>query len=89
LIGLKRRRGEIEEHLKRVFFHGPREDYVVFVKYRVGSVEELRPIPANMIDDVRGGYIFVGGDKIPFHRVVEIRTRDGKIVYSRLKEKPV
>jgi len=81
-----RRKGDIEYYLKKVFFHGPRENYVVFIKYRVGGVEEYRPIPVSLIDDVRGGYIIVGGDKIPFHRVVEIRDRNGLIIYTRLKK---
>ena len=72
--------------MKRVFFHGPREEYIVFIKFRIGNEEEYRPIPVSMIDDIRGGYIIIGDDKIPFHRVVEIRSRDAKIIYSRLKK---
>jgi uncharacterized protein (UPF0248 family) len=81
------RRGMIEEYLKRVFLHGPRRDYIVYIKYRTSEGEEYRPIPVEFIDDIRGGYIIVGEDKIPFHRVVEIRRRDGRIVYSRLNKK--
>ncbi len=81
-----RRRGEIEEYLKRVFFHGPRKEYIIFIKYRTGEGEEYRPIPVELIDDVRGGYIIIGEDKIPYHRVVEIRRKNGEIIYSRVKK---
>ncbi|MET1159908.1 MAG: RNA repair domain-containing protein [Thermoprotei archaeon] len=82
-----RRRGEIEEWLKRVFFGRNRNNYIVYIRFRVGNSEEYRPIPAELIDDVRGGYIVIGEDKIPYHRVVEIRDRKGNIVYSRLEKK--
>ncbi len=80
---MPRRRGEIEEWLKRVFFGGEREKYVVYVRFREEGSEELVPIPASLINDVRRGYIYVGDNMIPFHRVKEIRTRDGRIVYTR------
>lgn len=79
----KKRRGEIEEWLRRVFFGGPREDYVVFVKHRTNGELVYRAIPANSIDDVRSGYIVVGSEKIPIHRVAFIKRRNGTTVYSR------
>ncbi len=81
-----RRRGDIEEYLKRVFFHGPRKEYIIFIRYRTSEGEEYRPIPVELIDDVRGGYIIIGEDKIPYHRVVEIRRKNGEIIYSRVKK---
>jgi len=86
LMLMGRRKGEIEEWVRRIFFGGRREDYIVYVKYRTVDGEEYKPIPASFIDDVRGGYIVVGDDLIPLHRVVEIRDRDGKTVYSRIKK---
>jgi uncharacterized protein (UPF0248 family) len=84
---MPKRMGEIEFWLRKIFFGGNREKYVVFIRHRVDNEEELRPIPARFIDDIRRGYIIVGEDMIPFHRVEEIRTIDGKIIYSRKKEK--
>ncbi|MGC8982799.1 MAG: RNA repair domain-containing protein [Desulfurococcaceae archaeon] len=78
-----KKRGEVEEHLKKVFFGGRKEDYIVFVRYRLDGEEQLRPIPGELITDVRGGYIHVGEDRIPFHRVAEIRTKKGELVYKR------
>lgn len=78
-----RKRGEVEEWLKRVFFGGKKEDYVVLVKFRLDGEELLRSIPGELIRDVRGGCIYVGEDCIPFHRVVEIRTKKGEVVYKR------
>lgn len=82
---MPKRMGEIEYWLKRLFFSGRKEDYIVYIRYRVDGEEELRPIPGKFIDDIRRGYIIVGEDMIPFHRVEEIRTRDGKIVFKRRK----
>lgn len=78
-----RRRGDIENWLKRVFFGGRKQDYIVLVKFRVNGEETLRSIPGEIITDVRGGYIRVGDELIPFHRVVEIRTKKGDVVYKR------
>ncbi len=80
------KRGNIEEWLKKIFFGGFKEKYVIYIRFRIDDKEEYRPLPASFIDDVRRGYIVVGDDLIPFHRVVEIRTSDGKIVYTRVKK---
>lgn len=66
-----------------MFFGGERDKYIVYVRFREEGSEELVPIPASLISDVRRGYIYVGDNMIPFHRVEEIRTRDGRIVYAR------
>lgn len=78
-----RKRGEVEEWLKRVFFGGRKEDYVVIVRFRVDGEEHLRSIPGELIKDVRRGCMYVGEDCIPFHRVMEIRTKKGDVVYRR------
>ncbi len=78
-----RRRGEIEEWLRKVVFSGEKNEYIVFIKHRTDEGVILRPIPGRFIDDLRRGYLYVGEEIIPFHRVVEIRRKDGTIVYSR------
>ncbi len=78
-----RKRGEIEEWLRKVVFSGEKEEYIVFIKHRTDEGVVLRPIPGRFIDDLRRGYLYVGEEMIPFHRVVEIRRKDGTIVYSR------
>ncbi|ADG91341.1 DUF504 domain-containing protein [Thermosphaera aggregans] len=80
---MTRRKGEIEEWLKKIFFGGRKNDYVVYVKYRYEGVDVLKPLPGEFITDVRRGYIFIGEDQVPFHRVVEIRLKNGKLVYRR------
>ncbi|MFZ8791743.1 MAG: DUF504 domain-containing protein [Thermosphaera aggregans] len=80
---MTRRKGEIEEWLKKIFFGGRKDDYVVYVKYRDEGVDVLKPLPGEFITDVRRGYIFIGEDQVPFHRVVEIRLKNGKLVYRR------
>lgn len=79
-----RRRGAIEEWLRRIFFSGQKEQYIILVKFRQNSEENLKPIPGELIEDVRGGYIFVGDELVPYHRVVEIRTKKGETVYRRV-----
>ncbi|MGC9181484.1 RNA repair domain-containing protein [Thermogladius sp. KZ2Tp1] len=80
-----RRRGEIEEVLRRVFFSGHRSEYIVYVLDRTPEGEGLKAIPADSIDDVRGGYIFTRGYAIPFHRVLEVRDVKGRVIYTRKK----
>lgn len=82
---MARKKGAIEEWLKRIKWGGRQGDYVVYIRYRRSgsNVEELKAIPGEEIDDVRRGYIVSGDEYIPFHRVEEIRTKDGRIVYSR------
>lgn len=79
-----RRRGEIEEWLKRIMWGGGRENYVIYIRHRsMDGIEDLKPIYGEEISDIRHGYIVVGEDYIPFHRVVEIRDKKGNIVYRR------
>lgn len=79
-----KKRGEIEEWLRRIYFGKHREQYVVFIKHRIDSEEMLKPIPGEMISDVRGGFVYVkSGEVIPYHRVVEIRRKNGEVVYKR------
>ncbi len=79
------RRGMIEEWLKRIRFGGRPEEYIVVIRYRGEKGEELLEIPGRFIEDVRRGYFYVGGEPIPFHRVVEIRDKRGKILFSRIR----
>ena len=78
-----RKRGEIEIWLRRVFFGGDREKYIIYVRFREAGEEKLLPIPVKLIDDIRRGYIYVGDTMIPYHRVAEIRDRNGKVLFRR------
>jgi len=87
---LGRKRGEIEEWLRRIVWGGFKDEYVVYIRFRrEDGVEELYPIPATHITDLRHGYMYVHGEPIPLHRVVEIRDKNGVVVYRRrgFKEK--
>lgn len=86
VVEMTRRRGEIEEWVKRVFYGGERDKYVIYVRWREEGVEELVPIPCNMITDVRRGYIVVGEAMIPFHRVEEIRDTSGRLLFKRKRK---
>lgn len=79
-----RKRGEIEYWLKRIFFTGESREYVIFIKHRENGTEEMRPIPGLLLGDIRGGYMYLKtGEQIPFHRVVEIRDKNGRVVFKR------
>lgn len=79
-----RKRGEIEDWLKRIMWSGRRSDYIIYIRYRrPNGVEELRPIDGDEIVDVRRGYIILWDSMIPYHRVEEIRLKNGKIVFKR------
>ncbi|MEM1713420.1 MAG: DUF504 domain-containing protein, partial [Desulfurococcaceae archaeon] len=63
-----RKKGEVENWLKKIFFSGASSEYTVFIKHRVNSEESLKPIPGELILDVRRGYIYTRtGEQIPFH----------------------
>lgn len=78
-----RKRGEIEEWLKRIVFGGFKDEYMIFIRHRENSEEFLRPIPGSLITDIRRGSMIVQGEIIPIHRVEEIRRKNGVVVYKR------
>ncbi|MCD6487613.1 MAG: DUF504 domain-containing protein [Desulfurococcales archaeon] len=84
------RRGEIEKWLRRIKWGGNSGNYVVYIRHRiVDGSEILRSIRGDEIDDVRRGYIFVGDEQIPLHRVEEIRDIEGNVLYKRRSRKPL
>lgn len=80
-----KKRGEIEEWLRKVFFGMDRGRYVLVIRHRSDAGEEYKFIPFSSIKDIRRGYIYVGEDIIPLHRVLEIRSVNGEVIYSRRK----
>ncbi len=81
-----KKRGAIETWLRKIVWGGLRSDCTIYIRYRRYGVEELKPIPANSIRDLRRGYIIVGNDYIPLHRVEEI-VCSGKRVFIRREAK--
>ena len=79
-----RRRGDIEKWLRRIMWGEDRSQYVIYIRHRSAEgIEGLKPIYGEEIDDIRHGYIIIGEEYIPFHRVIEIRDKNGNIVYKR------
>ena len=78
-----KKRGEIEEWLRRIIFGGSKDKYIIFIKHRENGEEVLRPIPGSLLEDVRGNSMIVQGEIIPLHRIVEIRRKNGIVVYKR------
>lgn len=79
-----RKRGAIEVWLRKIIWGGLRDECTIYIRHRRLGVEELKPIPANSIRDLRRGYIVVENDYIPLHRVEEIIC-SGKRVFIRRK----
>ncbi len=79
-----RRRGKIEEWLKKIKWGGKSSEYIVLVRFRdENDVTILKPVKGEDIIDIRRGFIVLKNSVIPFHRVEEIRSKDGKILYKR------
>jgi len=78
-----KKRGEIEEWLRRIVFGGFKDEYMIFIRHRENGEEFLRPIPGSLITDIRRGSMIVQGEIIPIHRVEEIRRKNGFVVYKR------
>lgn len=83
VVYMGRKRGKIEEWLRRIVFGKRGSEYIVFIKHRYDNREELRAIPGELIEDIRGGCLYIGEEVIPYHRVVEIRSKKGTVVYKR------
>ncbi|ACL11778.1 DUF504 domain-containing protein [Desulfurococcus amylolyticus] len=80
-----RKRGELENWLRRIVFGGFKNNYVIYIRYRAESGEILKPVPGELIIDLRAGYIYTHNEIIPLHRVEEIRDKNNRVLYKRGK----
>lgn len=80
-----RKRGELENWLRRIVFGGFKNNYVIYIRYRTESDEILKPVPGELIIDLRAGYIYTHNEIIPLHRVEEIRDKNNRVLYKRGK----
>ncbi len=80
------RKGSVKEVLARIK-HDPREDeeeYFIVIEHR-GAYGDVKSIPVGDIELGRG-YFFVGEAQIPYHRILRVVRRDGKVVWETRKK---
>ena len=74
----------IREALNRIKWFENAEEYTIRILHRslsgeIGSFE----IPASSIDEIGSWYIRLGDKIIPFHRILEIRRLNGRVVWRK------
>ncbi|AFK22498.1 DUF504 domain-containing protein [Pyrococcus sp. ST04] len=81
------RKGSVKEALAKIKYD-PREneeDYYIVIEHR-GSYGNIKKIPVKLID-LGHGYFFVGETQIPYHRIIRIVRKDGRVVWESKKRK--
>ena len=66
--------------------YDPHEDegeYWVVIEHR-GSYRNVKKIPVELIE-LAHGYFFVGEVQIPYHRILRVIRKDGRIVWETKK----
>ncbi|GAB6101660.1 DUF504 domain-containing protein [Thermococcus atlanticus] len=77
------RKGSVKEVLAKIKYD-PREreeDYHIIIAHR-GAYGDVKKIPVGMIELGRG-YFFVGEAQIPYHRILRVVRRDGKVIWKK------
>ncbi|AEH24605.1 DUF504 domain-containing protein [Pyrococcus yayanosii] len=79
------RKGSVKEALAKIKYD-PREneeDYFVIIEHR-GAYGDIKKIPVRVIE-LGHGYFFVGETQIPYHRIIKVVRKDGRVVWERRK----
>ncbi|AAL81424.1 hypothetical protein PFDSM3638_06485 [Pyrococcus furiosus DSM 3638] len=79
------RKGSVKEVLAKIKYD-PREneeDYFIIIEHR-GSYGNVRKIPVSLIE-LGHGYFFVGETQIPYHRILKVVRKDGRVVWESRK----
>ncbi len=79
------RKGLVKEVLAKLKYD-PREDerdYYVVIEHR-GAYGDVKRIPVGVIE-LGHGYFFVGDVQIPYHRILKVVRKDGKVVWETRK----
>ncbi|ASJ16537.1 hypothetical protein A3L04_05330 [Thermococcus chitonophagus] len=81
------RKGTVKEVLAKIKYD-PREneeDYYIVIEHR-GAYGNVRKIPVKLIE-LGHGYFFVGETQIPYHRILKVVRKDGRIVWETRKNR--
>ncbi|WP_297501538.1 DUF504 domain-containing protein [Thermococcus sp.] len=79
------RKGSVKEVLAKIKYD-PREDesnYYIVIEHR-GNYGNEKKIPVEVIE-LGHGYFFVGETQIPYHRILKVARKDGKVVWESRK----
>ncbi|WP_054841595.1 DUF504 domain-containing protein [Thermococcus peptonophilus] len=80
------RKGSVKEVLAKIKYD-PREreeDYYVVIEHRRGAYGGEKKIPVELIE-LGHGYFFVGEAQIPYHRILRVVRKDGKVLWETRK----
>ncbi|MFA4647226.1 DUF504 domain-containing protein [Pyrococcus kukulkanii] len=81
------RKGTVKEVLAKIKYD-PREneeDYYIVIEHR-GAYGNVRRIPVKLIE-LGHGYFFVGETQIPYHRILKVVRKDGRVVWETRKNR--
>ncbi|HII60225.1 DUF504 domain-containing protein [Pyrococcus horikoshii] len=79
------RKGTVKEVLAKIKYD-PREnenDYYLIIEHR-GDYGNVKKIPVNLIE-LGHGYFFVGETQIPYHRILKVVRKDGRVIWESRK----
>ena len=79
----RHRKSKLREILNKVWWTEEKDNCYIVIVHR-GAPNDRKIIPLTVIDEIKAGYIFVGGKQIPVHRVIEIIC-DNTIIWKRKK----
>jgi len=77
------RKGSVKEALAKIKYD-PREnesDYYIVIEHR-GAYRDIKKIPVEIIE-LGHGYFFIGETQIPYHRILVVVRKDGKVVWRK------
>lgn len=77
------RKGFVKEVLSKIKYD-PREDeedYYIIIEHR-GAFGNVKRIPVKYIT-LGHGYFFVEDAQIPYHRILKVMRKDGRVVWER------
>ena len=78
-----KKRGAIEEQLRRIIYGGKCPDCTILVVDRTKTVG-YKEIPVSAIVRVTQSYLILkDGTLIPLHRVLGVKNKHGKIIWRR------
>ncbi|ENN96746.1 hypothetical protein J422_00476 [Methanocaldococcus villosus KIN24-T80] len=73
----------LKDIINKILWHPKykREDYYLIILHR-GEKDNKKIIPMDKIK-LEGGYIIYNDTYIPLHRVLEIRKKNGELIYKK------
>lgn len=77
------RKGFVKEVLAKLKYD-PREkeeDYYIVIEHR-GAYGDVKKIPVKFIE-LGHGYFFIEDAQIPYHRILAVVRKDGKIIWKK------